>query len=67
MFGKHVAILGNTGSGKSCTLTAILQSLFKFQYNDQHLKNAHIVIFDTMVNTRMPLILIVDIKLIHSG
>lgn len=47
MFGKHVAILGNTGSGKSCTLTAILQSLFKFQYNDQHLKNAHIVIFDT--------------------
>lgn len=47
MFGKHVAILGNTGSGKSCTLTAILQSLFKFQYNGQHLKNAHIVIFDT--------------------
>lgn len=47
MFGKHVAILGNTGSGKSCTLTAILQSLFKFQYNGQHLKKAHIVIFDT--------------------
>lgn len=47
MFGKHVAILGNTGSGKSCTLTAILQSLFKFQYNGQNLKNAHIVIFDT--------------------
>ena len=47
MFGKHVAILGNTGSGKSCTLTAILQSLFKFQDNGQHLKNAHMVIFDT--------------------
>ncbi len=48
MFGKHVAILGNTGSGKSCTLTAILQSLFKYQYNNgQNLKNAHIVIFDT--------------------
>lgn len=47
MFGKHVAILGNTGSGKSCTLTAILQSLFKYQYNGHHLKNAHIVIFDT--------------------
>ena len=47
MFGKHVAILGNTGSGKSCTLTAILQSLFKYQYNGQNLKNAHIVIFDT--------------------
>ena len=26
MFGKHAAILGNTGSGKSCTLTSILQS-----------------------------------------
>ena len=47
MFGKHVAILGNTGSGKSCTLTAILQSLFKYQYNGKHLKNAHVVIFDT--------------------
>lgn len=47
LFGKHVAILGNTGSGKSCTLTAILQSLFKFKYNGQHLKSAHIVIFDT--------------------
>lgn len=47
MFGKHVAILGNTGSGKSCTLTAILQSLFKFEYKGQYLKNAHIVIFDT--------------------
>lgn len=47
MFGKHVAILGNTGSGKSCTLTAILQSLFKCQYNGSYLKNAHIVIFDT--------------------
>lgn len=47
LFGKHAAILGNTGSGKSCTLTAILQSLFKFQYNGEKLKSAHIVIFDT--------------------
>ena len=27
-FAKHSAILGNTGSGKSCTITSILQSLF---------------------------------------
>lgn len=27
-FGCHSAILGNTGSGKSCTVAAILQSLF---------------------------------------
>lgn len=27
-FGGHAAILGNTGSGKSCTVAAILQSVF---------------------------------------
>ena len=47
MFAKHVAILGNTGSGKSCTLAAILQSLFQYQYNGEKLKNSHIIIFDT--------------------
>lgn len=47
MFGKHLAILGNTGSGKSCTLTSLLQSMFKFEYNSQKLQSAHIVIFDT--------------------
>ena len=47
LFGKHTAILGNTGSGKSCTLTALLQSLFQFQYNGEKLRSAHVVIFDT--------------------
>ena len=47
MFGKHAAILGNTGSGKSCTLTSILQSLFQFEYNGKKLQSAHVVIFDT--------------------
>ena len=47
MFAKHIAILGNTGSGKSCTLTSILQSLFQYEYNGEKLKNSHIVIFDT--------------------
>lgn len=46
-FGKHAAILGNTGSGKSCTLTSILHSLFEFSYNGNELKSAHIIIFDT--------------------
>ncbi|MCE7070943.1 DUF87 domain-containing protein [Dyadobacter sp. CY327] len=46
-FGKHAAILGNTGSGKSCTVASILQSLFDFDYNGNKIKNAHIVIFDT--------------------
>jgi len=47
-FGKHAAILGNTGSGKSCTFASIIQSLFDFKYNnDKELTNAHIIIFDT--------------------
>ena len=47
LFGKHAAILGNTGSGKSCTFASIIQSLFEFEYNGKNLKNAHIIIFDT--------------------
>lgn len=47
LFAKHVAILGNTGSGKSCTLATILQSMFQFTYNGKKLTNGHIVIFDT--------------------
>ena len=46
-FGKHAAILGNTGSGKSGTLSAVLQNLFRFAYNGKKLKSAHFVIFDT--------------------
>lgn len=46
-FGKHAAILGNTGSGKSCTFASIVQSLFDFEFNSKRLQNAHIVIFDT--------------------
>ncbi|WP_052496625.1 ATP-binding protein [Pedobacter lusitanus] len=46
-FGKHAAILGNTGSGKSCTLASIIQSLFDFDYNGKQLQNAHIIILDT--------------------
>lgn len=46
-FGKHAAILGNTGSGKSCTFASIIQSLFEFKYNEKKLTNAHIIIFDT--------------------
>ena len=54
-FVKHAAILGNTGSGKSCTVASILHSLFDFNFtikegkkpNTGYLKNAHFVIFDT--------------------
>ncbi len=46
-FGKHAAILGNTGSGKSCTFASIIQSMFDFEYNGNKLQNAHVIIFDT--------------------
>lgn len=46
-FVKHAAILGNTGSGKSCTFASIIRNLFKYDYNGYKLNNAHFVIFDT--------------------
>jgi DNA helicase HerA-like ATPase len=49
-FGKHVALVGSTGSGKSCTVAKILQdavgiSRGRNQHTAQQ-KNAHIIIFD---------------------
>lgn len=47
-FGKHAAILGNTGSGKSCTVSAILQELFRHPYpENKKLQSSNIIIFDT--------------------
>lgn len=39
-FGRHTAILGQTGSGKSWTVTSLIQSALRF------MPNAHIVIMD---------------------
>jgi len=41
-FGKHAAILGNTGAGKSCTVTALVRAVL-----DRGMPNAHFIIFDT--------------------
>lgn len=38
LLGKHCAILGNTGSGKSCTVTSILQGIYT---HSERLKNAN--------------------------
>ena len=47
-FCKHSAILGNTGSGKSCTVSTILQSMFNFKFNkNKYIQNANMIIFDT--------------------
>ncbi|MDD4437967.1 MAG: ATP-binding protein [Tissierellia bacterium] len=37
LFGKHCAVFGNTGSGKSCTVTSILQGVY---HNKNRLHNA---------------------------
>ncbi len=44
-FDSHFAIVGNTGSGKSCGVASILQNIF--YHNDEALPTkAHIVLFD---------------------
>lgn len=48
-FGKHLAIVGSTGSGKSSTVAKILQTavgISKAKNINNELKNSHIVIFD---------------------
>lgn len=42
-FANHSAIIGNTGSGKSCGVARILQNLFNSDYKPI---NSHIVLFD---------------------
>lgn len=41
LLGHHCAIVGSTGSGKSCTVTAVVDGLL-----DHEIPNGHIVIFD---------------------
>ena len=43
-FGAHSAILGNTGSGKSCTISSMIQTLFK--KNEFSAVGASFVFFD---------------------
>ncbi len=47
-FNKHIAIVGSTGSGKSYTLTTILQKAIDTKEENSYdgLNNSHIIIFD---------------------
>ena len=49
-FSKHIAVVGSTGSGKSCTVARILQDVVgignKKNNNFGNQNNSHIVIFD---------------------
>jgi energy-coupling factor transporter ATP-binding protein EcfA2 len=42
-FGKHAAVIGSTGSGKSCTIATILQSIL----TRKKVKRTHFIILDT--------------------
>lgn len=42
-FGKHAAIIGSTGSGKSCTIASLIQSIL----SRDEVRHTHIVILDT--------------------
>ncbi|MFT5659917.1 MAG: DNA helicase HerA-like ATPase [Sulfurimonas sp.] len=44
-FSKHIAVVGSTGSGKSCTVAKIIQEAKKLK-ESQQLNNTHIIIFD---------------------
>lgn len=43
LFGKHAAVLGSTGSGKSCTIATLIQSIL----SRPEIQQPHIVILDT--------------------
>lgn len=49
-FGKHIAVVGSTGSGKSCAVARLLQNIMKINEghneNAGNIKNAHVIIFD---------------------
>jgi hypothetical protein len=42
LFGKHCAIFGNTGSGKSCTVTSILQGVYHNKNRLHNVKNKNL-------------------------
>ena len=50
LFSKHLAIVGSTGSGKSCTVSKILQEVVGIREGENQFldnqRNAHIIIFD---------------------
>lgn len=49
-FGKHIAVVGSTGSGKSCAVPRLLQNIMKINHgrneNVDPIKNSHVIIFD---------------------
>jgi uncharacterized protein len=45
-FNKHIAVVGSTGSGKSHTLSTIIQKATSEKSGDFAINNSHVIIFD---------------------
>ncbi|EFH5223630.1 ATP-binding protein [Escherichia coli] len=45
-FNKHIAIIGSTGSGKSHTVSKVIQTAINGKNGDFNLNNSHVIIFD---------------------
>ncbi|WP_394203779.1 ATP-binding protein [Marinagarivorans algicola] len=49
-FGKHIGVVGSTGSGKSCAVSSLIQNAVGIanakNYNRGNQKNSHVIIFD---------------------
>ncbi|MBO1514083.1 anti-phage-associated helicase HerA [Metabacillus bambusae] len=45
-FNKHIAIVGSTGSGKSHTISSLLQKAVKAKEGEFSVNNSHIILFD---------------------
>jgi len=45
-FNKHIAVVGSTGSGKSHTLSAIIQKAISEKSGNFSLNNSHVIVFD---------------------
>ena len=63
-FNKHVAIVGSTGSGKSHTLSAIIQKAVSEKSGSFSINNSHVIIFDihSEYKSAFPTANFIDIK-----
>ncbi|OFY82791.1 MAG: Bipolar DNA helicase [Bacteroidetes bacterium RIFCSPLOWO2_12_FULL_35_15] len=63
-FNKHVAIVGSTGSGKSHTLSAIIQKAVSEKSGSFSINNSHVIIFDihSEYKSAFPAANFIDIK-----
>ncbi|MGA9212351.1 ATP-binding protein [Kaistella sp.] len=63
-FNKHVAIVGSTGSGKSHTLSTIIQKAVSEKSGDFSINNSHVIIFDihSEYKSAFPAANFIDIK-----